>query len=505
MDYDAAAAGVHKRGARASSVSVTEASASTSPSRRPSMDEGVMELKLGVFGPRLVGRSGSDELDWEVAGFSSREATIRWKAYAFVASAEAMWQMSIREIDSMESGPYPERLGEPDCTYYLRTGLCRYGMTCRYNHPPNRQMAIATASIKGGYPERAGHPECQFYLRTGTCKFGATCKFHHPRDKAGIVGRVQLNVLGYPTRPNETECAYYMRTGVCKFGSTCKFHHPQPSNTLVSLRGSSVYPGVHSPTSQQSYSGGLTNWPLSRASFIASPRWQGLSSYAQVIVPQGLVQVPSWNTFPGQLGAVSSSESPLLMPRTSSFFGASRQSETVVGAQGTVPSYRSNALPMGQYIMARDSVFPERPDQPECQFYMKTGDCKFGAACKFNHPRERMVPPPNCLLSPLGLPLRPGEPLCIFYSRYGICKFGAHCKFNHPMATPMGLYAYSLSPSSPVDVPMARNFLVSSSGPPPLEVPLEATTGKSRRLSLSDSRQIASGNEGIQSEGSHHL
>lgn len=22
----------------------------------------------------------------------------------------------------------------------------------------------------------------QFYLKTGTCKFGATCKFHHPRD-----------------------------------------------------------------------------------------------------------------------------------------------------------------------------------------------------------------------------------------------------------------------------------------------------------------------------------
>lgn len=41
----------------------------------------------------------------------------------------------------------------------------------------------------------------QYYLKTGTCKFGATCKFHHPRDKAGIAGRVPLNVLGYPLRP----------------------------------------------------------------------------------------------------------------------------------------------------------------------------------------------------------------------------------------------------------------------------------------------------------------
>lgn len=41
----------------------------------------------------------------------------------------------------------------------------------------------------------------QYYLKTGTCKFGATCKFHHPRDKAGVAGRVLLNVLGYPLRP----------------------------------------------------------------------------------------------------------------------------------------------------------------------------------------------------------------------------------------------------------------------------------------------------------------
>ncbi|WOL04405.1 zinc finger CCCH domain-containing protein ZFN-like isoform X1 [Canna indica] len=454
MDYDAAPAGVHKRGARAPPAAVTD----TSPSspRRPPIDE------------------------------------------------ETMWQMSMREIESMESEPYPERLGEPDCTYYLRTGLCRFGMTCRYNHPPNRQMAIAAARIKGGYPERVGQPECQYYLRTGTCKFGATCKFHHPRDKAGIAGRVQLNALGYPIRPNETECAYYTRNGVCKFGSTCKFHHPQPSNTMVSLRGSTVYPGVNSPTSaQQSYPGGLTNWPLSRGSFIASPRWQGLSSYAQVIVPQGLVQVPSWNTFSGQLGSVSSSETQLHVPRTTQFYGTSRQSETITGVQGTIPSYRSSAIPVGQYVMARESVFPERPDQPECQFYMKTGDCKFGAACKFHHPRERLIPAPNCVLSPLGLPLRPGEPMCIFYSRYGICKFGPHCKFDHPIATPMGLYAYSLSTTTPTDVPIARNLLVSSSGPPPLEAPLEAATGKSRRLSLSDSRQIASGDESIKPEGSH--
>lgn len=398
----------------------------------------------------------------------------------------------------MESGPYPERLNEPDCAYYIRTGLCRFGMTCRYNHPPNQRLAVAAARIKGGYPERLGQPECQYYLKTGTCKFGATCKFHHPRDKAGIAGRVQLNILGYPLRPNEKECAYYLRTGQCKFGNTCKFHHPQTSNGMVTVRGSTVYTAVHSPTTpgQQSYPGGLTNWPLSRASFIPSPRWQGPSSYAPVILPQGLVQVPSWNTFPGQVGSPGSPQ----QTSGAALYGTSRPSEASSGGQGSF-SYRSASLPVSQYALQRESVFPERPDQPECQFYMKTGDCKFGAMCRFHHPRERLIPAPNCVLSPLGLPLRPGEPLCIFYSRYGICKFGPNCKFDHPMATPVGFFAYNLSTGPSADVPLVQRLFRSSSGPS-LAGSAEAP-GNFRRLSISEQRQGVSSDDNVEVEGSH--
>ncbi|XP_038973176.1 zinc finger CCCH domain-containing protein ZFN-like isoform X3 [Phoenix dactylifera] len=318
---------------------------------------------------------------------------------------EAMWQMNLRGSESMESGPYPERPGEPDCAYYIRTGLCRFGMTCKFNHPPNRKLAIAAARIKGGYPERVGQPECQYYLKTGTCKFGATCKFHHPKDKAGIAGRVQLNILGYPLRPGQM--------------------------------------GSSSPDSQQQ------------------------------------------------------------TPGAGQYYGTSRQSETGAGAQGTFSSYRPGSIPMGVYALQRENIFPERPDQPECQFYMKTGDCKFGAVCKFHHPRERLVPVPNCSLSPLGLPLRPGEPLCVFYARYGICKFGPNCKFDHPMGT----FTYGISTSSTADAP--RRLIGSSSGPPALtsssEGPADAgiSSRDSRRLSLSESRQIGSGDETMEAEASH--
>ncbi|KAI3518144.1 hypothetical protein L1887_06568 [Cichorium endivia] len=391
----------------------------------------------------------------------------------------------------MESGPYPIREGEPDCSYYIRTGLCRFGASCRFNHPPNRKLAIATAKMRGDYPERAGQPECQYYLKTGTCKFGATCKFHHPREKAGIAGRVSLNVMGYPLRTNEAECAYYLRTGQCKFGSTCKFHHPNPSNMMVSFRGSPVYPTVQSPTSpgQQSYPGGITNWSLSRASFI-SPRWQAPSNYAPMILPQGVVSVPGWSAYSGPVGSISSPESQQQQQTggNSQMYGTTHQNEAnnETLLQASYPSYRT-----GYYTVPSENVFPERPGEPECQFYIKTGDCKFGAVCRFHHPRERIIPVPDCVLSPMGLPLRPEEPLCIFYSRYGICKFGPSCKFNHPM----GVFAYNYPPSTSVDAPQhLRRLLGSSSGN-------ISSEDKFRPVSLPERRQIPASDDGIDNEG----
>lgn len=72
------------------------------------------------------------------------------------------------------------------------------------------------------------------------------------------------------------------------------------------------------------------------------------------------------------------------------------------------------------------ALFPVRPGQPVCDFFQKTGHCKFGASCKFHHPLEFAVP-----LNAAGLPLRPGQSRCTFFERTGACKFGAACKFDH--------------------------------------------------------------------------
>lgn len=61
----------------------------------------------------------------------------RWWFLLLAAVVESMWRLGLGGGGGGDS-PYPERPGEPDCAYYMRTGSCGYGEKCRYNHPRDR-------------------------------------------------------------------------------------------------------------------------------------------------------------------------------------------------------------------------------------------------------------------------------------------------------------------------------------------------------------------------------
>ena len=48
----------------------------------------------------------------------------------------------------------------------------------------------------------------------------------------------------------------------------------------------------------------------------------------------------------------------------------------------------ARAEPVTDAPLVAPQVFPQRPGRELCEFYMKTGRCKFGATCKFHHPSD---------------------------------------------------------------------------------------------------------------------
>uniref|UniRef100_A0A7N0TTX5 C3H1-type domain-containing protein n=1 Tax=Kalanchoe fedtschenkoi TaxID=63787 RepID=A0A7N0TTX5_KALFE len=313
---------------------------------------------------------------------------------------------------------YPDRPGEPNCIYFLRTGSCGYGTNCRYNHPTHVAQDVVYG-LGGELPERDGEPDCGFFMKTGTCKYGSSCKYNHPRDR-NDGSPVSFNILGLPMRSEGNPCTYYMRTGQCKFGPACKFHHPEPA-----------FPGLVFPVFGTTHLGSTESsnlhirtfpaLPIPAAAYVYDPQTQTQQPYMPLAVSpsQGFLPQQGWSTYQRNMSPVSSTNT-----------------------RGSSPSYNSSSRCLGasgsngqvHYLSFFTPPYPERPDQPECRYFMNSGTCKYGPDCKYNHPRERiaqMLPQP---VNPLGLPFRPGQPLCSSYSTYGICSNGPTCKFHHQVS-----------------------------------------------------------------------
>ncbi|XP_061374332.1 zinc finger CCCH domain-containing protein 34-like isoform X2 [Gastrolobium bilobum] len=363
---------------------------------------------------------------------------------------EPMWQLGLGAGEES----YPQRPDENDCAYYLRTGFCGFGSRCRFNHPLDRGAVIGAARTGGEFPERVGQPVCQYYMRTGSCKFGASCKYHHPRQAGGTAAPVSLNYYGYPLRPGEKECSYYVKTGQCKFGATCKFHHPQPAGSQIPAPSpvppvsplpvplpSPLYPTVQSPSGPSSQQFGVlvARPPLLPGSLVQSP-------YGPVVLSPAMVPFSGWGPYqaPGT-GPVLPSSTPSDVG-SAQLYGISQLPSSAAAYTGPYQPSGFSAGPSGS--IQREQSFPERPNQPECQYYLKTGECKFGPSCRYHHPPDMSAPKGN------------GERLCTHYAQRGVCKFGPACKFDHPM----GSLSYCPSASSLADMPVAPYPVGSSIG-----------------------------------------
>ncbi|XP_022847262.1 zinc finger CCCH domain-containing protein 32-like isoform X1 [Olea europaea var. sylvestris] len=308
---------------------------------------------MELYGRRSGTESDQQQVEWAPAG---QEPGL----------VESMRGLNLRD------GEYPERPGAADCPYYMRTGTCGYGSKCRYNHPHDR--GISTGGVMRDYPERVGEPSCQYYLRTGTCKFGPSCKFNHPKNAGGSLTNVPLNIYGYPLRPGQQECSYYLQKGQCKFGRTCKFDHPEPAGLSMPDPARTFYPtGQSLSAPSEQYDSTSTTYrvarPLLHGSYVPG-------AYAPMLLHPGVVPMTNWNTFSGP---VSPAPSPGVQPSVG--YRMSQLSSSAPAFTGAYTQLPSSASPLSAGVTLEQQL-PERPGEPDCKYYMRTGGCKYGSSCR---------------------------------------------------------------------------------------------------------------------------
>ncbi|KAL9225969.1 hypothetical protein vseg_001836 [Gypsophila vaccaria] len=327
---------------------------------------------------------------------------------------------------------YPQRPGEKDCAHYMLTRTCRFGDACKFDHPiwvpdggiPDWKEIQLPPIPSEFHPERPGELDCPHFLKTQKCKFGLNCKFNHPKDKICASDKTET-ATDLPERPSEPNCSFYVKTGKCKFGATCKFHHPKD------IQIPSDEP--EAPSKEQT-NGNRTSERNEVKTLIIDPAPSFNSKGLPVRL--GEADCPFYmKTGSCKYAAncrynhpdrndinppVAVGHSLLASPIPNLTMGLVNSAAAIL--QSFQPGLAQTAFGPGAVI------YPQRPGQPACDYYMKAGVCKYGEMCKFDHP----VASKSVKLTLAGFPRREGAVHCPFYMKTGTCKYGATCKYDHP-------------------------------------------------------------------------
>lgn len=352
---------------------------------------------------------------------------------------------------------YPQRPGEKDCAHYMLTRTCKFGDSCKFDHPmwvpeggiPDwKEVPTTTETL----PERPEAADCPYFLKTQKCKFGPRCKFNHPKDKVAPLPALENTESSeLPERPSEPPCVFYMKTGKCKFGSTCKFHHPKDitiTTTEVEDGNGEAFTGV---------TGANGNLTPSKTPFAPAM----LHNSKGLPIRPGEVDCPFYlKTGSCKYGATCRYNHPerfamnppgAMVPPPAAQLTFSMVNPVSSVLQSVDPRIAQTTLGLGP------TIYPQRPGQMECDYYMKTGICMFGERCKYHHPVDRSAHAQSAKESQLsvkltlaGLPRREGAINCPYYMKTGACKYGATCRFDHP--PPGEVMAAATSQAPPDDV-----------------------------------------------------
>ncbi|KAI3725965.1 hypothetical protein L1987_65761 [Smallanthus sonchifolius] len=239
------------------------------------------------------------------------------------------------ETIGQRSMQYPIRPDAEDCSFFIRTGTCKFGSRCKFNHP------VLTKNLVDQDQSSCKIP-CKFYMLlifsymmqfypAGLCKYGESCRFNHSKSEAEE-SALQLNIFGFPKRLVKMNCSFYIRTGMCGYGAACRFNHPDPVMVLDPESMNSCKEAIESTQS-------CLSLPL-----IATGNFP--------FVHQNCVL---------------------------SGYQAPKCKQKVEIAECTLKR---------EPCVLNDVGLPIRPGKKACRNYENLGLCKFGRACAYDHPKK---------------------------------------------------------------------------------------------------------------------
>ncbi|CAD6267886.1 unnamed protein product [Miscanthus lutarioriparius] len=469
-----------------------DAAASPVPSISPSSvragdaaDADAIEKQLAGLGIAVAGNGGGFP---EPSGWDDGPVPVPITAAVLVGGDEGADEKAPAPTGAVDvKVRFPRRPGEPDCSYYLKFGTCRFGIKCKFNHPARKKKSSRvrgsgsnSSSNKASSPDDDQAPREEYeglvpYISDSMGfddKGSLSSSENHRKMSYEVIdmkrGKLEpkekiceepekgiyfmkldeTNVTtqkGAKDKRKETfaegnaqeECKYYSTPGGCKFGKACKYLHREGKEGKTEVEKAELnFLGLPLRPAQINMKLKALDALINSVYLSPAPSYGG-----GMVPPQGMYPSPDWS------GYHQVPLNPYYPPGVPfPHFPAAHMNHLM---------YKAADIPGNQPPPSDE--YPERPGQPECQHFIKSGFCKYRMKCRFHHPRSRQSAPLTGL-SPIGSPIKPDQPVCTYYGRYGFCKYGPACMFNHPFN--FGPPVPAAGPALPGQYTTPGNFIV---------------------------------------------
>ncbi|XP_048443754.1 zinc finger CCCH domain-containing protein 65 isoform X35 [Pyrus x bretschneideri] len=396
--------------------------------------------------------------------------------------------------ESSRRNQYPLRPEAGDCSYYPKTGNCKFGWNCTLNHPrrrKNKQVSKDKAKQREELEKKQDQTESKYYISPGrriaapSVAPALELNFSDlpirlidlkvSKDKAkqreeleekqdqteskyyispgrrigvpSVAPALELNFSDLPIRPvskdkakqreeleekqDQSESKYYISPGR-------RIGVPSVAAALeFNFLGLPIRPGekdcsYYMQTASCKYE---TNCKFNHPDPTAAGESRPQSAYGngRAASLQGL---PNSQGINSEATEWNGYQAPAHLPHRS-MPAPPPSVHRSMPAPAPPPYVMNNSVTetnyCGQYAQQTQAEeFPERPGQPVCFYFTQTGDCVNKSNCQYHHPKNQTAATPSCAPSDRGLPLRPGQNICTEYSRFGVCSSGPTCIFDHP-------------------------------------------------------------------------
>nr|XP_018677932.1 PREDICTED: zinc finger CCCH domain-containing protein 65 isoform X7 [Musa acuminata subsp. malaccensis] len=381
-----------------------------------------------------------------------------------------------------EKGVWPgfsQRPDAPNCAFYMKTGTCKFGFNCRFNHPPKRRhrakpekqseyVQTIKAAHKGSGSEKMGQTTCKEFGKVGEKEKKVAQKSFRPenaekKQKGTVlkkleqtekkVGEKEKKVAQKNFKPEDAE-KKQKGTVLKKVEQTEKKavekEEQTPSKKMdqekVTLK--KQWKVVQVDEKEKEIAHSFMQLKCEKTE-------EKQKAFLLRTVEQTEIKAAEdKQSFPERIEHEDKKVDILSLPEEKQtlsgrseqqdYKAAREKGKETTSEKGEQTEFKAGTEEGKETTLGKGGLIEhkvamekskettlEKGGQIECKFYTMPGGCKYGKSCKYVHSQKKMEGNPS-KLNFLGLPIRLGAKECPYYMRTGNCKFSTNCRYHHP-------------------------------------------------------------------------